>query len=134
MADAPEGPGAPADRAPASSREALQQDLRAAQATHSEGWYFSVAGVAALLAEVERLTSEIERLTSGPYGIRACRGHFHIVSGDHDIINEWGDALDEATARKGAAELNARHKLTVEDAARSALSGRPPQPTEEQDG
>ncbi len=49
------------------------------------------------------------------YSVRECRGHWHITTASgEDIINEWGDALDEETARRGAATLNAREAASAD--------------------
>lgn len=45
------------------------------------------------------------------YDVRKCRGHWHITVDGEDIINKYGDKLDEATARRGAAEMNAEEDL-----------------------
>ena len=57
--------------------------------------------------------AEVERLMSGPYTVRACRGHWHVYNDGSEIITDAGTILDEATARSEAAKLNARHKQDV---------------------
>ena len=56
-------------------------------------------------ARIVELEREREEARKGPYGIRECRGHFHVTCGDMDLI---GGPYDRATAEQEAAAANVR--------------------------
>lgn len=51
---------------------------------------------------------------TGPYDVRACRGHWHVTVGGEDIITAAGDHLAEDVARAEAVRLNQAYAVSVE--------------------
>lgn len=84
--------------------EAVAAGLDAAYQVKARGYLGSNMEEKLRVAIRAALTRILE--LGSPYGVRQCRGHWHVTNGEYDIFTDAGDAFSEDLATAQAAKMN----------------------------